>query len=82
MLQLRLKNLVAILAMSLNYSIPGNGAKNLLRVNHLPSIIVTKVEYHPKRLMFKNTLSTAITIFQFYVSYSIVKREFKQNKLN
>ena len=38
MLELRLKYLVAILAMSLNYSILGNDAKNLLPINHLASI--------------------------------------------
>ena len=37
-LELRLKYLVSILAMSLNYSISSNGAKNLFRVNHLASI--------------------------------------------
>ena len=28
-----------------------------------------KVNYRPQELMFKNSLSTTITIFQFYVSY-------------
>ena len=79
MLELRLKNLVAILAMPLNTSIPGNGAKNLLHVNHLASIrvaqviIVTRVKYRPQGLMFKNLLGTVIRISQFYPSYSVVK---------
>ena len=74
MLELRLKYLVAILAMSLNFSIPRNGAKNMLHVNHLASIrvaqviIVTKVKYRPQGLMFKNSLSTTIIISQFYPS--------------
>ena len=60
MLELRLKYLVAILAMSLNCTIPSNGTKNMLHVNRLASIriaqviIVTKVEYRPQGLMFKN----------------------------
>ena len=59
MFELRLKFLVAILAISLNFSIPDNGAKNLLRVNHLASIrvtqviVVTKVEYRPLGLTLK-----------------------------
>ena len=53
--------------------------EKLLHVNHLASIrvaqviIVTKFEYRPQGLMFKNLLSTAIIISQFYPSYLVVK---------
>ena len=79
MLELRLEYLVAILAMSLNYSIPSNSSKNLLHVNRLTSIqvaqiiIVTKIEYRPQGLTFKNSLSIAVIIFKSYPSYAIVK---------